>query len=333
MSILISALTTGYTSSMISFDMDVDVKKRKNEPKFFGFVPDDHHLRGRAFMLMTIISALHNLSRSMGCVLLAVSGGSTRVICFVGGEMLFYLVFKIVRRDFAYWIPVYGPLGFLISLLNRILAKTIVDFSGCIFFRHPNEMGGAALSLSMAWVRNFADTNPYEQYSHTCTQKKHSHAQAQAVPFVAMRLYEGNGDITNKEEVTLFLIFCLGAWLATNIAFFCTVDLSFLNTFFGAMTAPQYTCERFQNGDDEAKFEAVFYNRLSYTKSIHEEVKTWVAENIDRWREEKPAFAKIDMIPDELLPKRVILEEGGAKRRRSSVSMREVIGLAAVTKD
>ena len=125
-------------------------------------------------MLMAIISALHNLSRSMGCVLLAVSGGSTRVACFVGGEMLFYLVFKIVRRDFAYWIPVDGLLGFLISLLNRIVAKTIVDFSGCVFFRHPNEMGGAALSLSMAWVRNFADKIPYEQYSLTHAPKKNT---------------------------------------------------------------------------------------------------------------------------------------------------------------
>ena len=35
-SIAISSLTTGFASAMISFDMDVDVKKRDNEPDFYG---------------------------------------------------------------------------------------------------------------------------------------------------------------------------------------------------------------------------------------------------------------------------------------------------------
>ena len=33
-SIEISALTTGFTSSMIVFDLDVDVPHRRNQPKF-----------------------------------------------------------------------------------------------------------------------------------------------------------------------------------------------------------------------------------------------------------------------------------------------------------
>jgi len=36
LSIAISALTTGYTSAMIAFDMDVDADHRKNQPKFYG---------------------------------------------------------------------------------------------------------------------------------------------------------------------------------------------------------------------------------------------------------------------------------------------------------
>ena len=60
LSILISALTTGYSSAMISFDMDVDLPHRKLQPNFYGYVPDDHGARGRTFMLMTAISAIHN---------------------------------------------------------------------------------------------------------------------------------------------------------------------------------------------------------------------------------------------------------------------------------
>ena len=39
-SIGISALTTGFTSAMITFDSDVDVAHRKGQPKFYGYVAD-----------------------------------------------------------------------------------------------------------------------------------------------------------------------------------------------------------------------------------------------------------------------------------------------------
>jgi len=103
-SIGISALTTGYTSAMIAFDMDVDNPHRKNQPKFYGYIPDDHDLRGRCFSLITCISAVHNVSRSVGCALLASSGEKMTTLYFVGGEIAFYLIYKVVRRDF-YWLP------------------------------------------------------------------------------------------------------------------------------------------------------------------------------------------------------------------------------------
>jgi len=103
LSIAISAMTTGYTSAMIAFDIDVDVSHRKNQPDFYGYIPDDNGLRGRCFGLMTMMSALHNISRSTGCALLAASsGGKSLVFYFIGGEMVIYLVYKVLRRDFWY---------------------------------------------------------------------------------------------------------------------------------------------------------------------------------------------------------------------------------------
>ena len=64
-SIGISALTTGFASAMIAFDIDVDVPHRRNQPKFYGYIPDDNGLRGRCFTLMTLSSALHNINRSI----------------------------------------------------------------------------------------------------------------------------------------------------------------------------------------------------------------------------------------------------------------------------
>ena len=130
LSILISALTTGFSSAMIAFDFDVDVSKRKRDPSFYGYIPDDHSLRGKCFVLMTLISSLHNLSRSLGCALLATSGGSSLVLYFVGGEVGAYLPCRILRQDFYYWLRLEGVLALVVSSFKRIFTKVIIDFSG-----------------------------------------------------------------------------------------------------------------------------------------------------------------------------------------------------------
>jgi len=65
---------------MMSFDADVAAPHRKENPNFFGYVPDDNEVRGRTFALMTLISAVHNLSRSVGCALLVLT--SWRLVVF-----------------------------------------------------------------------------------------------------------------------------------------------------------------------------------------------------------------------------------------------------------
>ena len=83
---------------------------------------------------MTTMSTLHNLSKSVGCALLFASGIVT-VMSFVGGEMLLYLTWKLARKDFLYWVRVEGQFGRIISFIERVLVKVIVDFSGCLHFR------------------------------------------------------------------------------------------------------------------------------------------------------------------------------------------------------
>ena len=171
------------------------------------------------------------------------------------------------------------------------------------------DYGGFEFSLSMLW--------------------------AQAMPFVALMLYRRNGvdDTENGVEqeestITIILSCSFGLWLLTNVAFFCTINLSYLHTFWGTMTGPQFTCQRFHVApEDSLRFMVAFHKRKSYTKSIHGEIKEWVAVNVDRWREENPEWFDIERIPDEFLPPRVVVAEGGAsRRRRSSVSLRELVG-------
>jgi hypothetical protein len=41
LSIAASCLTTGFASAMISFDVDVDVTRRKTQPRFYGYIPGE----------------------------------------------------------------------------------------------------------------------------------------------------------------------------------------------------------------------------------------------------------------------------------------------------
>jgi len=41
LSITASCLTTGFASAMISFDLDVDVTRRKTQPRFYGYIPGE----------------------------------------------------------------------------------------------------------------------------------------------------------------------------------------------------------------------------------------------------------------------------------------------------
>ena len=131
------------------------------------------------------------------------------------------------------------------------------------------------------------------------------------MPFVALYMYENadeDEDGRKKELLLIFLSSSLAVWLILNILFFCTIDLSYVNTFIGIKTGPQHTCERFNKmgESDETKFGVVFGSSLSYTKSIRGEVRTWVAENIAGWIEEKPEWFNIDFIPNDMLPEDVL---------------------------
>jgi len=174
--------------------------------------------------------------------------------------------------------------------------------------RHPYELGGNAFAIIMVW--------------------------AQIIPFVALLIYAGTENDENERPKMEFLKFFLPLnftlWLLLNITFFCTIDFSYLGTFFSNKTGSQYTCELFlkSEGDDQW-FEAVFSNRIEYTSPIKAEVKLWVSENIELWLADNPDWFKIEMIPDEFLPAEVL--EGNfrdfirqTKRQKRKDSLTEV---------
>ena len=67
---------------------------------------------------------------------------------YLFADMALFLGIKALRRDFTYWLQVYGVLGFFISLICRIVAKVISDFTATIQLRHPYELGGLYFSMN-----------------------------------------------------------------------------------------------------------------------------------------------------------------------------------------
>ena len=313
-SILISTLSTGFISAMISFDLDVDVKKRKTNPDFYGYVMDDHEKRGRCFKLMMAISACHNMSRTTGYAILALIDKRTLLLFWVGEFLPFsmYMIWNFSR--FYYHITLTNlPFVMVIEFISISVKKIILDFTGCFHWRHPYlGCNGRLYSASLVWSQIF--------------------------PFVALFLLnkQENADLMTDgamNTVTIILVCSSIAWLLMNIAFFCTIDLAYLHTFFSTQTPQQFVISNFKNRDsDYGKFDAAFDNEIGLSRPIHGEIKQWIKENIQQWRDETPAWFKVEVIPDEFLPVEIYEAEGGARRRRSSVginSVREMIGLGA----
>ena len=74
----------------------------------------------------------------------------------VGGEILLYLLYKVARGELWIHFKVGGAVsGVFLSFTYRLVVKVIVDFTGCVHFRNPLELGALAFSLSMLWAQIF----------------------------------------------------------------------------------------------------------------------------------------------------------------------------------
>ena len=177
------------------------------------------------------------------------------------------------------------------SNLNHIIELP----QGCVHFRHPYELGGAAYCSSMLW--------------------------AQMMPFVALGWYEGG----KKEQLKMWLLGCFGVWVALNGLFFLSIERSFVRTFFTRKTAPQYTVELFLEAtSDELRFDAAFTNRRSYIEGVKEQVKEWMGLKVVRFQVEDLEWWEIEMVGDEFLPEAVIEAVGGVSRRNSLGSIEDI---------
>jgi hypothetical protein len=126
----------------------VSPQRRRDEPGFYGYIPDAASSRTLIFGCMIINGALLLLARSVSTALLAVLG-SQYVAAYYLSDMAMYFIYKALRRDLWHWVPLKGAIGVVETVIERIMVKILVDFTGVIQFRGAAEMGGCFFTFNM----------------------------------------------------------------------------------------------------------------------------------------------------------------------------------------
>ena len=216
-----------------------------------------------------------------------------------------FLLIKIVRGDFLYWVPFDKYSKYPASFVIRVAVKVVVDFTSVIQvrgricgistplpfltsidtfssqLRHPNEVGG------LYWT--------------FCSMLTAS------TLFVALHLAEESGTFEAAILERLYNVSCilmLGA-ASTFTVFFLHINPGYGNTFFSVTTGGQNVIRLFHSHtDDGLKAKSVFGNSRAQWASIEAEVKHWVYRSWDKWVEENPAwFTECHKkIPEEFIP-------------------------------
>jgi hypothetical protein len=290
LSLAISALTTGFSGATISYDFDTDPQRRNQTPDFYGYVPSSTTSRLIVFVALVFFSAGVLIIRCTVIVLLGQQGTSL-AFGYIGADIALYLLIKLLRHDFWYWMPVGGNAEILSSFIARVLIKIITDFTSIVQFRHPTEIGG------LTWTLSFGLT-------------------IATLP-VAIEFARSNGaplymiDFSNK-----IATFFIPSTLLFLGVFFFNIKKEYLKTFFSTSSGKEITTQGFLNAKEDATRAHYALKRSHHHVSIiKEDVRTWIETNWEKWEEEKPHW--LDEAMKSRIPAEFIPTTGEARRRES----------------
>jgi hypothetical protein len=272
-------------------------------PDFYGYIPAKASKRTVVFVSMMLFTAGMLLIRCTTIVLLGLMGGSWAFL-YIGADLGLYLLVKILRGDFWYWVPLGGNLEIVTSTLFRVIIKIIVDFTSMVQFRHPNEVGGAYWLFGLVLTMGSLPVSTYI-----------------ASPYV------DNNAIGIASFIVIYIILITTMCLAF---FFFNIERKYLHTFWSTQRSKDFSMAKFLEGKSDATKFKVFTNSRHHWVSIERELKNWVKLNWAKWVEEKPEwFTDVNkaLVPVEFIP-----ADGDARKResvrRASVDVEAEGGLA-----
>jgi hypothetical protein len=235
------------------------------------------------------LSAGMLLIRCTTIVLLGLMGGRW-VFLYIGADLGLYLLVKILRGDFWYWIPYGGITEVVNSILCRVIVKIVTDFTSIALLRHPNEVGGAYWLFGLLLTMGSLPVSVY-----------------MATPYVDERAIDIASSI--MKFFTPMTTICFAV-------FFWNIERKYLHTFWSTQKSKDFSMAYFLEGESDAIKIVVFSNSRHHWVSIEGEVKKWVGLNWAKWEEENPDWftdVRKAMVPVEFIP------SDGDSRRRESV--------------
>jgi len=240
------------------------------------------------------------------------------------GDMALYLLQKVVRGDFHYWIPADGAVGLFMSLVMRVMVKTITDFTGLVQFRHDGELGGFYWTVNMFLMLLASFVSVFVCYADTGEEVEFINSDHNSTAFEI------------EERVAWTLVGSLsGAWVVVFGVFLLLMKKEYRRTFFTTRTGKQWTMDFFLKGTEDAVKKWTLESNMAQWWAIREDVKEWVQANWWRWKEEKPAWFDLawqSKVPKEWITdveERARLDE--VRKRRGSVvgSVKKLVNVFA----
>jgi hypothetical protein len=288
LSVAVSAITTGFASATISYDWDTDPAKRESSQDFYGYIPAKASKRTVVFVSTLLFSAGMLLIRCTTIVLLGLMGGSW-VFLYIGADLGLYILVKILRGDFWYWLPLGGNIEIVFSILFRVIVKIIVDFTSIVHMRHPNEVGGVYWLFGLVLTMGSLPVSIYV-----------------ASPYIDERAIDIASSIMNYFIPITTMCFAV---------FFSNIEREYWHTFLSTQTSKDMSMAYFLEGEsDEMKFGVLWMSRHHWV-SIEGEIKKWVGLNWAKWEEEQPEW--FNDVAKATVPVDFIPADGDARRRES----------------
>jgi len=296
-SIFISALTTGFSGATVSYDLDTDPSKRRHNPFFYGYVPDPPNERMGLFLCMIFNGAVMLLIRGL-CVCMLISVNTTYFFWYLGCDYGSYLLLKIARHDFHYHLNIPGALGIVASVIARVAAKGISDYTGLLHMRASQELGGVYWTFSM--VVSFG------------------------MAFLSLWLYSHHEQGVMVFYMQVAVPVLVGIWIALFATMVRLMKRDYRKSFFSFETGAEQTRALFLETRDDAKKSKIFKKNPRQWKSIRGEVKDWLNKMWFIFEDTKPDWftdAWMGLVDEDLLPSANLRRRGslGEPQRRSSI--------------
>ena len=127
-SVILSTLTTSYTSSCISFDKDTDHHSRAQNPTFYSYVPNSRSGRNVIFVAMFFTTFCSIVIKTFGIVLFVLAG-QLYFKLYILADLAFFFAYKAIRNDLRYWLNLPNVASLVLSFLIRACTKYLVDFT------------------------------------------------------------------------------------------------------------------------------------------------------------------------------------------------------------